>query len=196
MVKPGQRHKAGNRLLTGDESFHRSGSDVGLAVRDFWRWAYSDLGESEQLRTVGEFLVFAHIGSSVNPSEASVRVIVSLRRSGSRVVFRVPMTAVVEAAGSGGEDSRPLPILILADRERAEGKTEDPLDITRWRFWVVPAHALTGVVGARNFILMSERAVERLGGVEVGIEQIASAIGNLCNGVSGQHHEGESDNGR
>lgn len=43
--------------LTGDEEFVLHGSSTGISVKDFWRWAYSDLFNNTQRGVLAEFLI-------------------------------------------------------------------------------------------------------------------------------------------
>lgn len=52
-----------DQQLTGNEEFILHGSSVGISVKDFWRWAYSDMLDNALRGIIAEFLVFSSLKS-------------------------------------------------------------------------------------------------------------------------------------
>lgn len=48
--------------LNGNEPFTLHGSNISIILRDFWRWAYSDLFDNTQRGVFAEFLVYSALG--------------------------------------------------------------------------------------------------------------------------------------
>ena len=53
--------------LTGSEEFTLHGSETGITVSDFWRWAYSDLLGNTSRGVVAEFLVYSSMYTILPP---------------------------------------------------------------------------------------------------------------------------------
>ncbi|MDE7354642.1 MAG: hypothetical protein K2O06_16560 [Acetatifactor sp.] len=51
--------------LTGNEEFILHGTNVGITVMDFWRWAFSDLIDNTQRGVMAEFLVYSSLNRIV-----------------------------------------------------------------------------------------------------------------------------------
>lgn len=47
--------------LTGNEEFILHGTSVGISVKNYWSWAYSDLIDNTQRGVMAEFLVYSSI---------------------------------------------------------------------------------------------------------------------------------------
>lgn len=56
--------------LTGNEEFILHGTSVGISVKDYWSWAYSDLIDNTQRGVMAEFLVYSTIR---NPPDTQMR---------------------------------------------------------------------------------------------------------------------------
>ena len=55
-------------LLNGNEEFTLCGSSIGITVRDFWSWAYSDLLNNTYRGVMAEFLVYSSMLPPTPPS--------------------------------------------------------------------------------------------------------------------------------
>lgn len=58
--------------LTGNEEFIFHDHNTRISVKDFWRWAYSDLIDNTQRGVMAEFLVYSSFGQ-LSPSTTQVR---------------------------------------------------------------------------------------------------------------------------
>lgn len=59
--------------LTGSEEFTLHGSETGITVSDFWRWAYSDLLSNTSRGVVAEFLVYSSMYTILPPPDQKMR---------------------------------------------------------------------------------------------------------------------------
>ena len=57
---------------TGNEEFTLHGSDTGITLKDFWKWAYSDLLDNTQRGIMAEFLVSSSLKAN-GGSSAQIR---------------------------------------------------------------------------------------------------------------------------
>lgn len=55
--------------LSGTEEFTLHGVGVGVSVKDYWSWAYSDLTDNTQRGVMAEFLVFSALNFTPSPSQ-------------------------------------------------------------------------------------------------------------------------------
>ncbi|MCI8692580.1 MAG: hypothetical protein HFH91_07545 [Lachnospiraceae bacterium] len=55
--------------LTGNEEFTLHGASARITVKDFWRWAYSDLIDNTQRGVMAEFLVYSSLNRSTPRSQ-------------------------------------------------------------------------------------------------------------------------------
>lgn len=62
------------QLLTGNEEFTLNGSNAGITILDFWRWAYSDLLNNTQRGVMAEFLVYSSFNTVLPPLPTQMRV--------------------------------------------------------------------------------------------------------------------------
>lgn len=53
--------------LTGNEEFTLHGTNAGITVTDFWRWAFSDLIDNTQRGVMAEFLVYSSLNRITFP---------------------------------------------------------------------------------------------------------------------------------
>lgn len=56
--------------LNGTEEFTLNGAGVGVSVKDYWSWAYSDLTDNTQRGVMAEFLVFSALRFTPPPANA------------------------------------------------------------------------------------------------------------------------------
>lgn len=59
--------------LTGNEEFTLRGSGIGIIIKDFWSWAYSDLLDNTGRGVMAEFLVYSSLKGAI-PPRAQMRV--------------------------------------------------------------------------------------------------------------------------
>lgn len=57
--------------LTGNEEFILHGTSVGISVKNYWSWAYSDLIDNTQRGVMAEFLVYSSIRNT--PPDTQMR---------------------------------------------------------------------------------------------------------------------------
>ena len=63
--------------LSGAEHFICDGTDAGIAVEDYWKWAYSDLLSNTSRGAMAEFIVRSALGITDKGGKRKVQHIVS-----------------------------------------------------------------------------------------------------------------------
>lgn len=53
--------------LTGNEEFTLRSSGIGIIIKNFWSWAYSDLLDNTQRGVMAEFLVYSSLKGAISP---------------------------------------------------------------------------------------------------------------------------------
>ena len=181
--------------LTGAEAVHCSGQKLPLTVLDFWQWSVSDLLSNLTRGRLAEFLVAHALGIDVRagvrnewdafdlttPSGVKVEVKSSAylqswhQRRLSTVGWRLGPTRGWEASTNvfSPDAQWQADVYVLALFEQQEKAGVDPLDVTRWRFFVVPVRLLRERAH-KQFLAL--RAVKALVGSGIGYDSIARAV--------------------
>ena len=180
---------------TGEDAIHRSGEPLPLKVLDFWQWSVSDLLSNLTRGRLAEFLVAHALGINVRtgvrnewdafdlttPNGVKVEVKSAAylqswhQKRLSNVGWRVGPTRGWEASTNvfSPEARWQADVYVLALFEQREKAGVDPLDVTRWRFFVVPVHLLRD--RSRKQVL-TLRAVTALVGSGVDYDAVARMV--------------------
>jgi hypothetical protein len=150
------------RRLTGDEPFHAAAGSAGFAVRDFWRWAASELAGNTLRGVLAEFLVARSMGldagfrtewaSTDLVSPEGIRIEVKsaayaqvwAQKKPSAITFGIAPTRGWDA-GTGKYDTavrRQADVYVFAILGRPDTPAVDPLDLDSWEFLVLATHLL------------------------------------------------------
>lgn len=180
---------------TGTEPFHSAGCPAGFDVAAFWRWSASDLAGNALRGILAEYLVARAIGAPASVrtewdacdlvSAAGVRVEVKSAAYLQSWPQRAPSAIGFDIAAKRGWDAatntsapapcRPADVYVFALLAHRDKATLDPIDLTQWRFYVVPARALDATFGAQKRIALSSLA--RLAPDPVTYENLSAAVG-------------------
>jgi len=180
------------RRLDGSEGFTGHAS-APFRVGDFWAWAYSDLRANTIRGVLAEFLVARAVGDErpmrvewdnydvVAPDGTRIEVKSSAylqswpqRRPSSLSFGRISAKEWDEATGAFSAERRVrADVFVFAVQTQRDPAAYDPLDVSHWRFWVVPG----GVVRERAGRTVGIGWVRRHGSGPHRYEDLATAIG-------------------
>ena len=179
--------------LTGAEPFHDAGQRV-EHVFAFWPRYGPDRRAPATCGIVAGFLVAIALGIAKGlreewaahdlTTEEGIRIEVKsaayvqswAQARPSRIIFGIRPSQRLDAdANTGaGEAKRQADVYVfalLATRERA---AVDPLDVSQWRFYVLPTRVLDDTLGTQETIGLA--GLERLGAEPVAWRELASAV--------------------
>jgi hypothetical protein len=161
---------------TGDEPFRSGGEPLDICVRDFWRWAVSDLAENTTRGRLAEFIVAKALGlnTAVRDSwapydletpeglEIQVKSCAYLQSWGherlSQIRFDIrPKRAwdsTTNLLGTTLKRHAHLYVFCLLHHQNKE--TLDPLDMAQWTFYVVPTEKLNRACATTNSISLTK----------------------------------------
>jgi hypothetical protein len=148
-------HSEGDRFLN-------SGKPAEFTVGDFWRWGLSDLVQPATLPLVAEFIVRRALGCEQalreggqqpvlrTPQGARVRVASAAARPTQtgvkrwRVSFDIaPSDAEASPAQPGqAQPLRDADVFVFCLLENDSPSPADPLELSRWKFMVLPTQVL------------------------------------------------------
>lgn len=144
--------------LSGDEPF----SDSGLAVADFWRWAFSDLRENIVRGVLAEFLVAKAVGdpsplrhawnnydvTAPDGTRIEVRSSAYLQSWRQKTHSRITFTGLTGRAWSyetnelDADPSLRADVYVFALHNCRKPDQYDSLDLGSWEFYVVSVETL------------------------------------------------------
>jgi len=180
------------RPRDGDEAFRSAGASIGRTVGEFWRC--SDLLSNTRRGVLAEFIVGSALGClpqvrrEWEPYDLVTRsgIRVEVKSSAylqewkqnqlSTIQFDVrPTRAWNSETGVYEADAkRQADVYVFCLFANQDGTTADPLDLDQWVFYVLASSVLDEKVGAQKTI--SLRPLVALGALEVGFEQVSSAV--------------------
>jgi hypothetical protein len=181
-------------MLSGDEPLHKDATPIDRTVRDFWRWAKSDLLSNALRGCLAEYLVAVSLGVDDKPrrewvawdltSPDGLRVEVKssayvqswFQRRPSTIAFRIGQTAGWDpnTAESGTEKKRQADVYVFALLSQVDRQLVDPLDVDQWRFFVVACADLNQHCEKQVDIRLSR--LRMLPHAEVSFEGLAEAV--------------------
>ncbi|HRF51034.1 MAG TPA: hypothetical protein PLC98_25610 [Anaerolineales bacterium] len=179
---------------TGDEYLHDAGATLGTQLLDFWRWSSSDLVSNSTRGVFAEFIVAQALGIALNdvraewdafdlttPEGITVEVKSAAylqtwaQRDYSLIIFRMPETKAWSADTNTQAEhvQRQAQVYVFALLAHKDKATLDPLDVSQWRFYVVPTVKLDGRKQQRS---ISIRGLESLAGAPVGFSELREKV--------------------
>jgi len=180
---------------SGAESFRDGNQSLEFRLSDFWRWSMSDLVSNATRGKLAEFIVLRAIGIGGQHvrdewapcdivTDSGIRIEVKSaayvqswhQRSHSSIVFSVPKTRKYDpdTNRSSKEQYRSADVYVFALLKHLDKSSVDPLDVSQWRFLVLPTFLLDERKRSQSSITL--KSVEALAGVDVNFETLASAI--------------------
>lgn len=144
---------------------------IDATVADFWRWAFSDLRMNNVRGILAEFLVAKAVGAVDTPKEEwanfdvqtpdGVRIEVKAsahwqswpQRAPSKIIFSGLTARTWQDDGSYSKDRQVrADVFVFAVQACADPTKYDPLDVSQWAFYVLPASTVAAS-GTRSLSL-------------------------------------------
>ncbi len=148
---------------TGSEPFHNDGKSMGFDLLGFWRWSVSDLVSNATRGRLAEYIVAKALSINtdgirsewdafdlITPRGVKVEVKSAAyiqswnQKKASLIFFRVPRTRFWDAEINvqNKETNRHADVYVFALLAHTDKKTVDPMDMSQWRFFVLPTCVL------------------------------------------------------
>lgn len=148
---------------SGAERLHDGPDDLGADLLDFWQWSVSDLVSNATRGRFAEYLVARALGVNTDAvrdewaafdllTPAGVRVEVKSaafiqtwhQTRLSSISFLTPKTRAWDPATNieSPDPKRQADVYVFALLHHTDKSTVDPLDVSQWRFYVLPTSAL------------------------------------------------------
>lgn len=183
---------------TGSESFHITGSPLGMDVLGYWRWAYSDLLSNAARGKLAEYIVACALGASGGvridwdaydlrtPEGWKVEVKSAAywqswpQKKPSTILFRIPRTRGWKAEDNSyfDEPTRAADVYVFAVLVHMDKATIDPLDIAQWDFYVLPTAVLEAKCPAQKSIALS--SLRLLDPIETRFDGLCAAVAHAA----------------
>lgn len=179
----------------GDEPFHVEGRTLGFDLLSFWQWLSSDVVSNATRGVLAEYLVAQALGvarGSVREEwtpydlEALDGTRVEVKSAAyiqswhqdqfSRIIFRVPKTCAWDKATNrqSGYMRRQAEVHVFALLAHTDQETLDPLDVSKWEFFVVPTTSLDN--RKRSLHSITLRSLRELSGRSVSYARLRRAV--------------------
>lgn len=151
-----------HKRMVGSEPFHISSRPAGFTLLSFWQWLASDLVDNALRGALAEYIVACDLGIAsgtrpgwnaydlITPDGVKVEVksaayLQSWQQAApSKICFDIRPTYGWEAATNtyGTERKRQADVYVFCLLAHADKSTLDPLDLSQWEFYVLPACVL------------------------------------------------------
>ncbi len=179
----------------GSESLHADGVSLSPTLLDFWRWSASDLVSNSTRGVLAEFIV-AHAlrvpldgvrnewdafdlttpeGITVEVKSAAFVQSWSQQRLSS-ILFRIPKTRAWDAETNiqATEPRRQAQVYVFALLAHTDRSSIDPLNVSQWRFYVLPTAALDARTRSQHSITL--HSLESLAGPAIAYDALREAV--------------------
>jgi hypothetical protein len=179
------------QLLSGDEPI----TGTPGTVQNFWAWAMSDLRGNTVRPMLAEFLVAQALGAASQPRiewdpydvVTSDGVTVEVKSSAYLQAWEQARLSSIRFGGlngrtpasAGGHASAATynaHVYVFALVDVRDHAAYDPLDVTQWKFWVLPRR-IVAATGQRELALSR---VQALAGESVSYGGLAAAVGTAA----------------
>jgi hypothetical protein len=184
----------------GDEPFHAAGTPLAATLLSFWQWSTSNLLDNTVRGVLAEFLVAQALGCAggvrqewtaydlTSPSGVKVEVkSAAYLQSWSQKQPSVIRFSVSEAFGWDSETNltpstpgRAADVYVFCLLAHADQENIDPLDVSQWRFYVVPTARLNSELGTQRSIGLSTLE-NRLQARPIKYEELVAAVAAAAN---------------
>jgi hypothetical protein len=181
---------------TGQESFHQAGHKLSHRLLDFWRWSSSELLGNTQRGVLAEYLVALDLGvadgfrtewdafdlqtsNGISVEVKSGAYVQSWHQDRpSKISFGIAPTRGWDAE-TGKYDTdrkRQAQVYVFAVLGEKNQTEVDPLDVSQWRFHVLPTQVLNDRVGGQKTLTLGalmklEPEIVRHGEVNVAVQR-------------------------
>lgn len=185
------------RRLTGTERFRHKGLGEAWTVQAFWQWSASDLIENTSRGILAEYIVALALGVDVSgtreawaawdlrtpaPEEITIQVKSAAyvqswsQRRLSTIQFNVEARRAFDADTntSTAAPERHSDVYVFALLTHQHKPSVDPLDLSQWRFFVLPTSALNARRRSQHSITL--KSLQGLAGDGVSFEELRAAV--------------------
>ena len=185
-------------LLNGDERFTLNGIDLGLTIKEFWQFQFSNL--IDNLGGVAEFLVAKALAKD-NPDNCNGFTLYDVLYRGKRIevkstsywqpwkkshtiseqrTFSIRKT-YVEYQNSNSNKERQNDIYIFCLDKGRTKESSNPLNLENWTFYIIPTKVINKECGEQKTISLNR--VKELFGLKEGIpyNQIKEKVDKIIN---------------
>ncbi len=174
--------------------FTHKGEPDSFSVLDFWIWAASDILNNTLRGMVAEYIVgqateacapvrveWAPVdittpeGIKIEVKSAAYLQSWSQKRP-SAISFRIAKTRPWDRKTNQYEKTRvrSADVYVFCVLTHRDGRTIKPLELTQWKFYVLPTSTLDSTLGDQKTVSLSR--LKKLGAVALGYDQIRNAI--------------------
>jgi hypothetical protein len=194
MNTPELQSRLENERKIGTEPFTAGSEPLGFHVVSFWQWAHSDLSGHLIRGVLAEYFVAEALGVATavrDPSlpfdlrspgglqievKSAASVQGSTRREPSTISFSIRETRAWESGTSeiSGASSRQADLYVFALLAHRDPGTLNPLELSQWEFYLLPAETLADRVGSRKQLTLQSLLL--LGPERATFEGLASAV--------------------
>ncbi len=168
--------------MTGEETFHSNGRDIGVQLKGFWSWAYSDLLDNVARGVLAEFLVASALGitklranwdlydlTSKEGTKIEVKNSAYIQsweqKEYSPVEFDIKQTKKwVEETGWSDHPQRHSDVYVFCLLAEKDQDKIDPMNVGQWEFYVVSTSDIDNRVDKQKTITL--RSLKRKFSVE------------------------------
>ena len=171
---------------SGSESFHNKNQELGFDLLDFWQWSSSDILSNAMRGVLAEYLVARAVGvadgvreewaaydlSGPHDTKIEVKSAAYLQswyqQKLSSISFscRKSLGWDAETNQQDREKRRHADVYVFALLDHQDKATVDPLDVSQWKFYVVPTFRLDQRTRSQHSITLA--SLER----ELGIKPV------------------------
>ncbi|HVR35661.1 MAG TPA: hypothetical protein VMS21_07395 [Methylomirabilota bacterium] len=183
-----------NERKIGTEPFTTGGEPLGFHAVSFWQWAHSDLSGHLIRGVLAEYLVAEALGVATGVRDPSlpfdlrspgglqieVKSAASLqsssRREPSTISFSIRETRAWDSAANEMSEvsSRQADLYVFALLAHRDPGTLNPLELSQWEFYLLPAETLADREGSRK--LLTLQSLLLLGPERATFEGLAGAV--------------------
>lgn len=194
-------------VLTGNEQFYLGENCQKETVSNFWAWSMSRLLADGVRGDLAEFIVNTALGLDITNAKRgwgecdiiydNTRIEVKCssllqaweRKTPTNPVFSISKTLNCDIQETetgcvyvGRDNSPPMrrsEIYVFCLFANADRETANPLNLSQWKFYVVPTSLINEKCGDKRSISLN--GISRLGVIPVGYQEIKSSVDKLIN---------------
>ena len=164
-----------HKRLNGTEEFHNAGTSLGFNVADFWGWSVSDLVSNATRGILAEYIVGRAVGADLEirdewgvydlrtPEGTRIEVKSAVylqswfQKRLSLITFNCEKHLYWDSEKNeqSVEHGRFSDVYVFALLDHTDKKTINPLDLSQWKFFVVPTAWLNARKRSRHSIALA-----------------------------------------
>lgn len=177
----------------GSEPFSYESANIGHTLFDFWRWAYSDIVSNAYRGVLAEYIVAIALGiadegirilwepydlltrDGIKIEVKSASYLQSWRQKKlSPISFACNKTRPDTSVEQDGSFLRRADLYVFALLKHQDKSTLNPLDLSKWEFWVVSTEVLNEKIGDGKRVNIA--TLQRMGIIPMGFSDLKVAI--------------------